>query len=246
MTPVASDVGQVVQLILMEEVRPLRGGTFPPDLIAAVTKRYRFTSFPTDLTQITQVTKFQLGTIRTGDLYITINTLDIYNDGTLPSKPAPPLALIDSLGHPVNIDQYRGKAVLVTFIYDHCPDICPLMVGNLHNAQAQLGPEADKLQIIAVSVDPRGDTPRTVAPFLRAHRMTGRMEYLIGSRPQLERVWRDWSILSKTTPTKRDPDLVEHSALVYGISASGRITTLYSHDFAPAQIVHDVPILASQ
>lgn len=164
----------------------------------------------------------------------------------LPSKPAPPLALIDSLGHPVNIDQYRGKAVLVTFIYDHCPDICPLMVGNLHNAQAQLGPEADKLQIIAVSVDPRGDTPRTVAPFLRAHRMTGRMQYLIGSRPQLERVWRDWSILSKTTPTKRDPDLVEHSALVYGISASGRITTLYSHDFAPAQIVHDVPILASQ
>ena len=79
-----------------------------------------------------------------------------------PSKPAPPLALRDSLGHPVNIDQYRGKAVLVTFIYDHCPDICPLMVGNLHTAQAQLGPEAEKLQIIAVSVDPRGDTPQTV------------------------------------------------------------------------------------
>ena len=80
-----------------------------------------------------------------------------------PSKPAPPLALRDSLGHPVNIDQYRGKAVLVTFIYDHCPDICPLMVGNLHNAQAELGPEAAKVQIIAVSVDPRGDTPKTVA-----------------------------------------------------------------------------------
>ena len=105
---------------------------------------------------------------------------------------------------------------------------------------------AAKLQIIAVSVDPRGDTPRTVAAFLRAHRMTGRMEYLIGSRPQLEKVWRDWSILSKATPTKRDPDLVEHSALVYGISASGRITTLYQHDFTPQQIAHDVPILASE
>ncbi len=164
----------------------------------------------------------------------------------LPSKPAPPLALLDSLGHPVNIDRYRGKAVLVTFIYDHCPDICPLMVGNLHNAQAELGPEAAKLQIIAVSVDPRGDTPRTVAAFLRAHRMTGRMQYLIGSRPQLEKVWRDWSILSTATPTKGDPDLVEHSALVYGISASGRITTLYQHDFTPQQIAHDVPILASE
>ena len=123
-----------------------------------------------------------------------------------PSKPAPPLALRDSLGHPVNLDQYRGKAVLVTFIYDHCPDICPLMVGNLHTAQAQLGPEAQKLQIIAVSVDPRGDTPSTVKAFLREHRMTGRMEYLIGSRPELEKVWRDWSILAKATPTTEDPD----------------------------------------
>ena len=164
----------------------------------------------------------------------------------LPSKPAPPLALRDSLGQPVNIDQYRGKAVLVTFIYDHCPDICPLMVGNLHNAQAELGPEAAKVEIIAVSVDPRGDTPQSVAAFLRAHRMTGRMQYLIGSRGQLEKVWRDWSILSKATPTKGDPDVVEHSALVYGISASGRITTLYQHDFTPQQIAHDVPILASE
>ena len=164
----------------------------------------------------------------------------------LPSKPAPPLLLRNSLGHPVNIDQYRGKAVLVTFIYDHCPDVCPLIVGNLHTAQTELGAAADKLQIIAVSVDPRGDTRRTVAAFLRDHRMTGRMEYLIGSSPQLEKTWRDWSILSKATPAKGDPDLVEHSALVYGISASGRITTLYQHDFQPAQIVHDVPILASQ
>jgi protein SCO1/2 len=163
-----------------------------------------------------------------------------------PSKPAPLLALRDSLGHQVNLEQYRGKAVLVTFVYDHCPDVCPIIVGNLHTAQAQLGQEADKLQIIAVSVDPRGDTPQTVKAFLRDHRMTGRMEYLIGSHPELEQVWRDWNILSKDTPTPKDPDLVEHSALVYGISGSGRITTLYSQDFAPAQIVHDVPILASQ
>ena len=174
------------------------------------------------------------------------STLKYAGTAAVPSKAAPPLVLRDSLGHPVNLDQYRGKAVLVTFIYDHCPDICPLIVGNLHTAQAQLGPEAQKLQIIAVSVDPRGDTPSTVKDFLREHRMTGRMEYLIGSRPELEKVWRDWSILSKATPTPKDPDLVEHSALVYGISASGRITTLYPHDFVPSQIVHDVPILASQ
>ncbi len=168
--------------------------------------------------------------------------------GTLakPSKPAPPLALKDSLGHPVNIKDYRGNAVLVTFIYDHCPDICPLIVGNLHTAQNELASEANQLQVIAVSVDPQGDTPKTVKAFLKDHQMTGRMEYLIGSRPQLERVWRDWYIVSKATPTKSSPDAVEHSALTYGISASGKITTLYPASFKPAQIVHDVPILASQ
>lgn len=164
----------------------------------------------------------------------------------VPLKPAPPLALDDSLGRPINLDQYRGKAVLVTFIYDHCPDVCPLIVGNLHTAQAQLGSDAQKLQVIAVSVDPRGDTPKTVRAFLQAHRMTGRMEYLIGSRPRLERVWRAWHILSKSSSGKAGPDLVEHSALIYGISASGKITTLYAADFTPSQVVHDVPILASE
>lgn len=163
-----------------------------------------------------------------------------------PATPAPPLALRDSLGHPINLDHYQGKAVLVTFIYTHCPDTCPLIVGNLHTAQSQLGADARKLQILAVSVDPTGDSPGAVNAFLRAHRMTGRMEYLLGSRPQLMRTWRAWNILAKGPPTGSSPDRVAHSALIYGISASGKITTLYPSNFRPSQIVHDVPILASQ
>jgi protein SCO1/2 len=162
-----------------------------------------------------------------------------------PVKPVPPLALKNSLGQLVNITDYRGKAVLVTFIYDHCPDICPIIVGNLHTAQNELGSEADKVQIIAVSVDPKGDTPRTVKAFLKDHQMTGRMQYLIGSRPQLEQVWHNWNIVSKSDPSRKIPDAVEHSALIYGISASGKVTTLYPANFKPAQIVHDVPMLAA-
>ena len=162
-----------------------------------------------------------------------------------PPQPAPPLKLDNSLGEPVDIADYRGKAVLVTFIYDHCPDVCPLIVGNLHAAQNELGGEADKLQIIAVSVDPKGDTPKTVKAFLEDHQMTGRMQYLIGSRPQLEKAWNQWDIVAKDSPKRLDPDAVEHSALVYGISASGEMTTIYPANFKPKQIVHDVPILAS-
>ncbi len=161
-----------------------------------------------------------------------------------PPKQAPPLILQDSLGQSVNLAQSKGKAVLVTFIYTHCPDVCPLIVSHLRTAQAELGAKANQLQIIAVSTDPRGDTQKTVAAFLRAHEMTGRMDYLLGSRRQLGQVWKNWNIVAK--PAKSGRDLVEHSALIYGIDASGRVTTLYPANFKPAQIVHDVPILASQ
>jgi protein SCO1/2 len=158
-----------------------------------------------------------------------------------PPSPAPPLRLDDSLGHSVNLDEFHGKAVLVTFIYTHCPDVCPLIVSHLKTAQALLGPKAGNLQIVAVSTDPRGDTPKTVAAFLKEHGMTGRMQYLIGSRAELGHVWKDWNIVAH--PAKSGRDLVEHSALIYGIAADGKITTLYPANFNPSQIVHDAPLL---
>jgi protein SCO1 len=163
-----------------------------------------------------------------------------------PPKPAPALKLDNYQGQPVNIADYRGKAVMVLFIYDHCPDICPTMVSNLRAAQNEMSAsERKQLQIVAVSVDPKGDTPASVTQFLKDHQMTGRMQYLIGSRPQLEDVWAKWGVISKADPSSKDPDAVEHSAQVYGISASGKITTLYPSNFKPQQIVQDVPKLAA-
>lgn len=161
-----------------------------------------------------------------------------------PAKPAPPLRLRDSLGRPVDLGQYRGKAVLITFIYTHCPDTCPLIVSHLRTVQAELGAKARDLRIVAVSTDPRGDTPKTVAAFLAKRGMSARMEYLIGSRRELGRVWKAWNIVAR--PAKSGRDLVEHSALIYGIAADGKITTLYPSDFKPSQLVHDVPLLERQ
>lgn len=162
-----------------------------------------------------------------------------------PPKPAPPLALDNYLGQPVNLEDYRGKAVFITFIYVHCPDICPIIVSNMRAAQEELGPDANDAQFIAVSVDPENDTPEDVAAFLKARQMTGRMQYLIGSRPQLEQVWHEWNVVSNDDPKRNIPDYVEHSALVYGISGSGKITTLYPANFKPDQLAHDAPLLAS-
>lgn len=162
-----------------------------------------------------------------------------------PATPAPALRLRNYLGQPVDIAQYRGKPALVTFIYTHCPDVCPLITSNLRVAQNMLGADGpSKAQVIAVSVDAKGDDRRTVTAFLKAHEMTGRMQYLIGSTRELARVWRAWGVGSERDA--KNPDLVEHSGVIYGITASGKRATLYSARFRPAAVAHDVPLLAAR
>jgi protein SCO1/2 len=162
-----------------------------------------------------------------------------------PIRQAPPLALHNYLGQPVNIDSYRGKAVLVTFLYTHCPDICPLITSQLHVAQNVMGAAtAAKAQIIAVSVDPRGDTRQAVAAFLARHEMTGRMQYLVGSTHELAAVWSAWGVGSERDAKK--PEFINHSGLVFGISGTGKRITIYAPSFQPSEIAHDVPLLAAQ
>ena len=161
-----------------------------------------------------------------------------------PPKPAPPLALEDSNGKPFDISEHRGKVVLVTWLYVNCPDICPLIVSNLKVAQTKLGDKAKDLVIVAVSTDPERDTPKAVNKFLAGRGMDGRMQYLVGEEGELGRTWENWGIVAEAAAS--NPDLIEHSSPIYGISASGKITTLYPANFKPDQIVRDVPLLAQQ
>lgn len=166
--------------------------------------------------------------------------------GSLASPPeaAPPLELRNYKGERINITQYRGEAVLLTFLYTKCPDVCPLIASNLGVALNAMGPaKASKVQVIAVSVDPRGDTPKAVEVFLKRHGVAGRMQYLIGSAPELGRVWKAWGVGSEQDA--QQPQLVNHSGLVYGLSSQGKVTTLYAANFTPQEIEHDAPLLAA-
>lgn len=162
-----------------------------------------------------------------------------------PATAAPPLTLRNYLGQRVNIASYRGKAVLVTFLYTHCPDVCPLIASNLGVAQSLMGAKtAAKAQVIVVSVDPKGDTPKAVASFLARHEVTGKMQYLIGSAHELAAVWKAWGVGSERDVQK--PEFINHSGLIYGITGSGQRLTLYSANFQPREIAHDVPLLAAR
>jgi len=167
-------------------------------------------------------------------------------DGTLalPARAAPPIDLRNYMGQRVTLSHYHGKAVLVTFLYASCPNVCPLIASNLRVVLKRLGRRDSNVQVIAVSVDPRGDTPAAVAHFLAEHGMTGRMQYLIGTDGELSRTWAAWGVGAKAELGQ--PDLVAHSALVYGVSASGKLVTIYPATFEPSQIAHDVPKLAAE
>jgi protein SCO1/2 len=159
------------------------------------------------------------------------------------AQQAPNIVLRDQNGHVTSLAQFRGKAVMVTFVYTHCPDVCPLIMQALGAARHDLGADASKLAIVAVSVDPKGDTPASVRHYLEVRKLESFTHYLLGTRPQLARVWRAWNISSRSP--KGTPEQIAHSSVIYGIDASGMIRTLYpAQPLDPKAIAHDAKLLA--
>jgi protein SCO1/2 len=160
----------------------------------------------------------------------------------VPAKPAAPLRLTDYRGHRVDLSALEGRPVLVAFLYTHCHDLCPIVASKLHTAFSLLGPREPRPVFLAVSVDPAHDTPASASEFNREHRTTGEIDWLLGSHAELARVWRAWDIVPEGRAN--DPEVIEHSADIYGIGAAGKVRVLYPPDFKPALMARDMRALA--
>nr|BFD38789.1 SCO family protein [Pseudomonas sp. FFPRI_1] len=83
------------------------------------------------------------------------------------SRTLPAVKMLDQDGHPVVIDELKGKWSLLFFGYTFCPDICPTTLAQLRQIKSELPKESvDKLQVILVSVDPNRDTPQQLKQYL--------------------------------------------------------------------------------
>ena len=173
-------------------------------------------------------------------------------DVLTPPTQAYDFRLMDQRGQPVALADFRGKTVVLTFLYARCPDACPLVAELMRTTYEKLGDVAGRAAFVAVSVDPRGDTPEAVRAFLKVHRVEGVLTYLHGSLDQLRPVWRYYDVGSRevnpeaVAASQPTPPLVAHTAVVYIIDPQGRIRASLPVNFAPRDLVQDLRLLARE
>ncbi|HVW48388.1 MAG TPA: SCO family protein [Solirubrobacterales bacterium] len=133
---------------------------------------------------------------------------------------APRMRLEDaSTGRPFDTRTLKGRPYMVTFLYTHCPDVCPLIGAELQGALRELGREAKKTDVVALSVDPRGDTRSAVQAWLKVHQEPANFHYLIGSEEELQPYWDAWHVGPQIAG---DPDS-SHTAVIYLIDRAATI-----------------------
>jgi protein SCO1/2 len=150
---------------------------------------------------------------------------------------APDFRLSDQDGEPATMAQYRGKTVIVTFAYSTCEDTCPLQVQQIRGALDRLGRD---VPVLAISVDPAGDTPERARRFVLEQKMTGRMRFLLGDRAALQPIWKRYGI----APQRGNLD---HSAYVVVVDerARQRVGFPFSQ-LTPERLAHDVERLLTR
>jgi protein SCO1/2 len=169
---------------------------------------------------------------------VTLKGTDLGKD------PAPDFQLIDQNGKTVALSDLRGRVVVLTFLYTHCPDVCPLIADHFRLANEQLGSASSNVAFVAVSVDPEHDTPEAIRIFDRQHRLNGMLLYLNGPREQLERVWADYYVASQVNAD--DPEEIAHSTRVILIDKAGKQRVNLNSDFAPGDLAYDIRALLDE
>jgi protein SCO1 len=152
-----------------------------------------------------------------------------------PGVRAPQFRLTDQNGRPVTMAEYRGRPVIVTYLYTHCKDTCPVTAQMIRGALDDLGRSA--VPALAVSVDPFRDTRASARAFLAKQRVSGRIRFVLGTRRQLLPVWHGFAIQPQLPHS-------EHQALITLVDRRGFQRVADPVDQTnPEQLAHDVRVL---
>jgi cytochrome oxidase Cu insertion factor (SCO1/SenC/PrrC family) len=140
-----------------------------------------------------------------------------------------PFSLIDQNGKRVTDQDFRGKYMLIFFGYTYCPDVCPSELQVMSAALDELGPEADKIQPIFITIDPARDTPETLKVYVS--NFHPRLIGLTGSEADIALVakaYRVYYAKAKGTEDKADY-LMDHGTILYLMGPDGKFVKHFTY-----------------
>jgi protein SCO1 len=150
------------------------------------------------------------------------------------------LELFDHTGAPRKLEDFRGKAVVVSFGFTHCPDVCPTTLADLSQAVRSLGPEAERVQVLFVTVDPERDTREVLAKYVTA--FDPRFLGMYGDAAATQRTAKDFKVYYEKRKTGASYS-VDHSGQSYVIDPQGRLRLFVRHDRIASDLATDLKTL---
>ena len=159
--------------------------------------------------------------------------------------PTPDFTLVDQEGRALRFSSLRGKAVLVTFVYTSCPDICPLFTAKFAEIQRALKKEnRDDYFLLNITTDPEVDTPKVLKSYGRRFEADFHSwAFLTGDKKDLSEVWRSFGVQVK----KRGKGLISHTELTTLIDRRGiRRIDYYGHSWTEKEVLKDIAALAKE
>ena len=149
------------------------------------------------------------------------------------------VALTDHMGKSRTLADFRGKAVVVFFGYTQCPDACPTTMTALSETMKQLGADADRVQVLFITVDPDRDTQALLAEYVPA--FDKRFLGLRGDAAATERVAKEFKVIYQKQPgTTPGSYTMDHSAGVFMFDPKGRLRVYAGHGQGPDVYTHDL------
>jgi cytochrome oxidase Cu insertion factor (SCO1/SenC/PrrC family) len=161
--------------------------------------------------------------------------------GTSLSEVAPNFTLTDQFGQPVSLSSYRGKVVILAFNDSECTTVCPLTTAALVDAKAMLGSAASQVQLLGIDANPKATAIDDVLSYSELHGMLYQWRFLTGSLPQLESVWKDYSVGVTVSQNQ-----VDHEPAIFVINQQGRLEKLYLTQLAYSAVPQLGQLLANE
>ena len=151
-------------------------------------------------------------------------------------------ALTDHTGKPRTLADFKGKVVLVFFGFTHCPDVCPTTLAEMAGVMKQLGNDAERLQLLFITLDPERDTPALLAGYVPA--FDPNFLGLSGDRAATDKVIKDFKLFAQKVPSKDGKSYtIDHTAGSYVFDAQGRIRLFVRHGQGGEPVLHDIKTL---